>query len=447
MKIDVRRTTGFLLLVCVVSGCTREASSSAETQTIPVGNDLELTGKGYDTSWPKLYGPSGNCVANTPVPKASDANQWKAAWSIPAGTGYSAPVGVAGSLLIWDRIDNQVRLRKVRVADGDTLWSKSFSSEFVCDYAHYSSGPYSTPLIMGPLIYCISPEGVLRALTLRDGDLVWKCDLAKTFDVPTLGYPVGHSPLGLDDRVIVNVGGRKPSSCIVAFNAETGEIAWQAGEHLNERIYGSHGSPTSILVGGTDYVSTVTSDSILCVRAEDGQVHGQIKFGTESADTPNAATPVVIGDGILVSGFRANVLCLRIKPEGGFEEVWANRRSIESSYSPLTFVNGIVYGWHAFDRTLRCIDATTGNLHWKKRTVFGRGNHILFANATMGTQMIALGEDGCLGVIEVDQGSCEILSATPSPAIEGPCYSMPAWISGRLFIRNESELRCYELMQ
>jgi outer membrane protein assembly factor BamB len=49
----------------------------------------------------------------------------------------------------------------------------------------------------------------LRALDLKTGKLLWKRDLRAEMHVPQDFFGAGGTPLILDGRVIVNVGGKK----------------------------------------------------------------------------------------------------------------------------------------------------------------------------------------------------------------------------------------------
>ena len=283
----------------------------------------------------------------------------------------------------------------------------------------------------------LSAEGTLRAFSLADGSRTWDRQLSTEFNVPTLGYGVGHSPVLSKDRLIINVGGTGENEAVVALNPETGKTIWTGGTLRSERSNGSYGTPVVAEIYDQSLIFVVTPEGLMCLLADSGKELWSIPLATNSRDTPNSTTPVVVGDLVMCSMFRADAFCVRIKRDGSHEDVWQNRRSLETCYNPLTCVDGFVYGWHAFDRTFRCIELATGKVQWKKRSVFERGNQI-----AIGDKFLILGELGHVGCVRIDASEHNLLFYTEESLIEGPCYTSPAYSNQRLYVRNEKQLAC-----
>ena len=57
------------------------------------------------------------------------------------------------------------------------------------------------------------------------GELIWKRDLAKEFEIPNYFFGKGSNPIVFKETLIVNVGGSK-NRCVVGFNIKTGKTDW-----------------------------------------------------------------------------------------------------------------------------------------------------------------------------------------------------------------------------
>lgn len=433
-----------LFAMCLaLSGCGSPNETAdvpdnhSEHSTTPVPDSSSESDSAKIGNWSRLYGDDGTCRTASDGIELSSETIPSVQWSRDIGTGYSAPVVRNDAVVVFHRQGDFEVLTCLKAASGDVIWEQKFPTEFQCDYDAYSSGPYSTPLLTDSAVFAISAEGTLRAMSTADGRLLWTRHLSDDFGVPTLGYGVGHSPILDDDALIINVGGTNPKSVVVALNPDNGETIWAGGTLIDGRSEGSYGTPVVTTIHGHRLMFAVTSAGLMCLSRTDGAEKWTIPFATHSRDTPNSTTPVVVDDLVMCSMFRANAFCARVDAEGNCEEVWENRRSIETCYNPITCVDGFVYGWHAFDRTFRCVELATGDVVWKQRSPFERGNHI-----AIGNQFLILGELGHVGCVNISTSGYEEVFVSSEPLLEGPCYTSPAYSRRRLFVRNERRLLC-----
>ncbi|MEZ6058934.1 MAG: PQQ-binding-like beta-propeller repeat protein [Planctomycetaceae bacterium] len=364
-------------------------------------------------------------------------------WSRKIGTGYSAPVVADGRLILVHRCDDEEVVSCFNCETGEPLWEHRYGTAFECEYPTYSSGPYSTP-VTGDAAVCVqSAEGGLRCLSLSDGTLIWSRDLTQDYGVELQGYGVAHSPLLDHGRLFLNLGGTIGHSAVVALDAETGETIWTSGVSARAAEWGlSCATPVSAEVDGSPYLLVLASDALYCLNPDDGAILDRFKAGAHNRTNPNATTPLVVGDLVLLSICLDNCWCLRIQNDGQFQEVWQNKKTLQSLFNPLSFVDGCVYGWNSFDKTLRCIDLQTGAVLWKERTEFARGSQ-----AVADGKLFVIGEFGEFGVIAVNGAKYEKLFSTVEPLLKAPCFSRPALSNGRLYLRNEETLICLDLRQ
>jgi len=184
----------------------------------------------------------------------------------------------------------------------------------------------------------------------------------------------------------------------------------------------------------------LTAVGLVALDPANGKVQWTIDFHANQPDAVSAASPLVYGDVVLVSVYQAGSLCIRVLPDGKYAELWRNRRNFVSQFNPMICVDGYVYGWHFFDKSLRCIELTTGKLKWTHQSQVCRGTHI-----AVGDRMILFGEYGELACIDINPENVVERAMTASSLMTSPCFSSPALYEGRLFLRNEHELICLDL--
>ncbi len=116
------------------------------------------------------------------------------------------------------------------------------------------------------------------------------------------------------------------------------------------------------------------------------------------------------------------------------EEVWRNRTMRNHVSSSIIWENHI-YGFD--NATLKCLSVATGEQRWVKRG-FGKGSLIA--------------ADGLL-IILSDRGKLALAEATPQgyrgrgshQALGGKCWTEPVLAAGRLYLRNQRMMVCYDL--
>ena len=100
--------------------------------------------------------------------------------------------------------------------------------------------------------------------------------------------------------------------------------------------------------------------------------------------------------------------------------------------------DGYLYGnYGGYGDGFQCIEFATGKVMWKQR-VPGFGGGII-----VGDKLVYLSEHGSLILAEAKPVYKEL--ARLDKAIEGKCWSIPAFSNGRLFIRSNKEGACFDL--
>jgi hypothetical protein len=177
---------------------------------------------------------------------------------------------------------------------------------------------------------------------------------------------------------------------------------------------------------------------------QDGSVFWSIEQRPKAPDSLNATSPVVSGDRVLmVTGPGPGALCVRVLPGGGYEEMWRDRRVLDSQFNPLVCTGGYIYGYTSSRHggaVLRCVEVATGRMCWEWDSPLDRGT-MLAADG----KLILLGEHGHLAAVALDPHQARVVAPLIEPILAAPCYSTPALHRGRLYVRNEAALLALDL--
>jgi len=427
------RYVGPILIVSQATDTNAEDAPYPEPQSI----NLQTEETQSETEgWPQLFGPRQNSISDeSNIVTKWDAKGPKEAWRVPIGTGYSSPVVHRGQVIVLYRVEDEEIVSSFDLESGKSNWDFKYPTKYECQWPPHSSGPYSTPICSGNHVFVQGAEGTLRCLNFDDGTEVWGRNLSQEFDVPEQVFAVGHTPVLDGDLLIVNVGGKKAETGIMALTKSDGKTFWSSTNHK-----ASYSTPSVSTIHKKRFVFVLTGNGLVSLDRDTGNVYWEIEFHSKSDDAPAAVTPLVYGDIVLATVYQAGTICLRILPDGQYDELWRSRRSFESQFNPVVCIDGYVYGWHFFDQSLRCVELTSGKPQWKHKSILGRGTQI-----AVDGRLILFGEDGHLGSVDINPQELVEVCLTGEAVLKRPCYSAPALSDGRLIVRNEIELLCLDL--
>jgi outer membrane protein assembly factor BamB len=426
-SLNLSLAAGVLLIVgsCSHEDQLLERGAAAVERREPAGN------------WPQLFGPFNDATSS------EDAMQlnldWPAAgppvkWRHAVGSGYSSPVVSGGRLIVFHRIGDEEILECLDAKTGQSLWADKAPTKFQ-DRWHYSSGPYSTPVIDGGRVFAVGAEGRMSCVELASGKRIWKRELHKDYTVPLGMFAVGASPLVVDGLVIFNLGARKNKAGIIALDAKTGRTVWTATDHG-----AGMATPRVATIHGQRHLFVFTQHGLVCLDPQSGSVRWIEKFLANNPEKINATSPLVHGDRILISAESKGSVCLRVLPDGTHETAWKTRRDLQSQFCTLIGIDGFAYGFHALDRTFRCLNLADGKLQWKWPAAgedgVGRGSAV-----AVGNRFLLFGEHGKLASLEINSHKPLPKAITKRPLLKPSCFSSPALAGGLLYLRNEVETK------
>jgi outer membrane protein assembly factor BamB len=402
-------------------------ASDAVPPVAPAASSPSLTGSAYWTDYrgPHRDGHYTQSAILTAWPRQGPPQLWRQ----QIGGGYASVVIAEGRVFtIEQRREDEV----VAAYDFDTgkeLWTHSWPAHFRESMG--GPGPRATPTWHEGKLYALGAEGELQCLEAATGKLIWKKNILSDNGAGNLQWAMSGAPLIVDDKVIVLPGGRSGKS-IVAYNKETGAPAWKS---LNDQQ--SYTSPMLVTLAGRRQIVLISATRALAVRVEDGALLWDYPWSTDF--DINAAQPLIVDeDHVFVSsGYGHGAALLQITSQGDSlkaVEVWKNN-TMKNKFNSSVLHEGYVYGLD--ESILACIDVRTGKRKWKGGR-YGFGQLLL-----AGGHLIVLTE----------QGEVVLLKATPEghqevakfSALSGKTWNNPALADGRLIVRNQTEMACYDL--
>ncbi|MFQ5412970.1 MAG: PQQ-binding-like beta-propeller repeat protein, partial [Phycisphaerae bacterium] len=283
--------------------------------------------------WAAFLGPTHNAVSSeTHLLRDWPDTGPTLLWEMHAGTGYASPAVVGDRLVYFHRIGDVETIECLHPETGEYYWSYSYPATYKDRYG-FNNGPRSSPVIAHDLVFTHGAAGVMHAVDLRTGNVVWRRDLSAEFNVPQNYFGVGSTPLVHGRLVIINVGGRRgdddnaqPYPCVVALDTRTGKTVWAGGDQWGA----SYASPVPATIHGEDRIivlaggdSRPPTGGLLSLDPGTGHIDWRFPFRSRKYESVNAATPVVVGHQVFVSSaYRTGGSLIDIRPDGTHAIAW-----------------------------------------------------------------------------------------------------------------------------
>ncbi|MFT5524804.1 MAG: outer membrane protein assembly factor BamB [Pirellulaceae bacterium] len=402
-----------------------------------VSTFLANVGLSAENDWPQFLGPNRNGIsAETGLLEQWPADGPKEVWRVPGGVGMSGFAIGDGRLITMVQTTQSQFVLAVSPTTGKLIWK----TEIAPAYGNtMGNGPRGTPTISGDRVFVFTGEGVVAALELSSGKMIWAANAVKDLKGAPAEYGMACSPLVVGDRVVVIVGA--PKATVVAFNAKTGKTEWAAG---NETI--GYSSPVLLDVGGRKQIVAFTGSAALGIDPASGKLLWRYGYVTDYKC--NIATPIGHDGKVLISsGENHGSALLALKPNGDVfdvEEVWTSfgpKSVLRSEWQTAILLNGYLYGLDNVGSAgpvthLTCVNATTGERAWQQLR-FGKSNLV--------------SADGKL-FLSTMKGELVVAKASPNGYEEigrklyvGKTRQAPAISNGLLYLRDDRDIVCIDV--
>jgi outer membrane protein assembly factor BamB len=397
--------------------------------------------------WPGWRGPNRDAVST----ETGLLGEWKApgpplAWKATGlGGGFSSVAIAGGRIFTMGDREGKQHVFALSQADGKALWSANVGPPHDETYG----GPRGTPTVDGELVYALGTDGDLVCLEAASGKERWRKSLVRDFGGRVMsGWKFSESPLVDGDRLVVTPGAK--DGALVALDKKTGRELWRTAiPDLGPQ--GKDGAAYSSVVvsnaaGVRQYVQLL-GRGLVGVRASDGAfLWGYNRIANNVA---NISTPIVRANWVFAStGYQTGSVLLELHKtaEGGVaarELYFLDGKTLQSHHGGLVLVGNHVYGGHGQKAGFPiCVEFTTGKVVW--------GGNI--RNAGSGSAAV-LYADGNL-YFRYENGTMLLVQATPEGYHErgsftipdvGLSWSHPVIVDGRLYLREQDRLYCYDV--
>jgi outer membrane protein assembly factor BamB len=394
--------------------------------------------QGQTFNWPQWQGPDRNGLTK----ETGLLKQWpeggpKRRWLFEqCGDGYSGPAIVDGTLYISGERDGACQLIAINADTGKERWATAIGPTF---QNGWGGGPRNTPTVNDGRVYALSPTGDLVCLKADDGEKIWGTSLISLGgSVPNWGY--SESVLVDGDKVLCTPGG--PQGTIAAIDKISGDLLWQSKDltdlaHYSSIVRGEiHRKP--------QYVQLLEK-RLVGVSTEDGKLLWEVPWPGSVAVIP---TPIILGNHVFAtSGYGAGCMLVNVNASNKAEIVWDNKR-MKNQHGGVIHLNKFIYGY-SDEVGWVCLDARTGELAWRERDALGKG---------------AIGyADGRFYCVDQSEGNVVLIDASPEGWTErgrftlepqaknrsprGAIWVHPVVVNGKLFLRDQEYLYCYDVKQ
>ena len=405
--------------------------------------------------WPQWRGPNRDGVWHeTGVLEAFPADGLTVRWRARVGWGYSSPVVAKGRVYLTD-CQGPLPKAKERLLcfderTGTLLWDYSTDVTYAKDtYFVDKEGkptipgqlPTPTPVIDSGKVYSLGMHGNVVCLDAVKGDLVWRKDLAKEYQLGEFPCPKA-SPLIEKDLLIIAIGG-KPKACVIALDKHSGKEAWQA---LDDSV--THSSPIAITAGGKRQLIVWSNEAISSLDPATGGIYWRERLATSSDYV--ISTPVFYDNLLLIGG-----LMLQLDPAKPAASVlWpktkAVSRRILSNTSTALLQDDCVFSAKSNGQFV-CLEAKTGTQLWETDKVTDVKGGASIHPTQNGRSVFLYTERGELILAKLSSQGYREVSRTrllePTYPFGGRnvAWSPPAYANRCVFARNDKELICVSL--
>lgn len=401
-------------------------ANASESKAAPAGAPVKST-RNY---WTNYRGPARDGRYDEGLIRTTwPAEGLPLLWKQPIGGGYASFVIAEGMAFTIEQRRRQEIVAAYDVETGRELWTHGSDAEFIESMG--GDGPRATPTWEAGRLWALGAEGELRCFDAKTGKLHWSKNILADNGASNLQWGMAAAPLIVDDKVVVLPGGRSGKS-VVAYNKLTGAPVWRS---LNDTQ--AYVSPMLVTLAGKRQILVETSNRVVGLAVEDGALLWETGWNTDMGI--NCSQPIIVDANrlFLSSGYGKGAALVEVTSSGEgmtAHKVWENG-SMKNKFNSSVVYEGNLYGLD--EGILTCVDVKTGERRWKGGR-YGYGQVILAS--------------GHLIVI-TDAGELVLVKATPDKhtevakfsALEGKTWNYPAIADGRLLVRNQTQMACFDL--
>jgi len=354
-------------------------------------------------------------------------------WRRPVGPGWGSCSVVDGLLFTQEQRGEDELVSCYDALTGAELWRQATPTRFY--EAISGPGPRATPTFDAGRLYVQGATGWLTCCDARTGRVVWSVDL-KTHqgEVPTWGY--AGSPLVMDELVVVFLGAPHQRGT-AAFDRQTGELRWAAGEAIQ-----SYSSVQVATLAGQRQLLLLGGQGLESLDPAQGNRLWSFDWALEGINRD--VQPIVLGDDVWIStGLGGEMGWKRLTVQAGSEGWSVQEQWFQKTLRPY-HNDSVVDGDYAygFDQNIfTCVRLSDGQRMWRQGR-YGSGQVLLLARQKL---LIVQAETGDVVLVRANPDRLEELGRMAPLAAK--TWNHPVVAHGRLYVRNGEELVCLDVSE
>ena len=369
--------------------------------------------------WTSYRGPLQNGVSSEKMPPLP-AGELRQLWKTNVGIGTSSIVVSGERAFTMGNVRDKDMVYCFDAASGRQVWKHEY--QLSTDPRMFEGGTAATPTLDGNRVYSVSHQGDLFCLDAATGKPVWYKHYQQDLHGKRPQWGYAGSPLVEGNLLILDVGAHGAST--VALDKATGKTVWQSGDDD-----AGYASPIAADIAGKRTIVMFKATALVGLEAASGRELWRQPWKT-SYDV-NAATPIVLGNRILISSGYGHGCALYEVTSSGVSERWQSR-SLKSHVSTPVIWQGAIYGIDgnaSAKSPLVCLDLETGKEKWEENV---GGGSLVLADG----KLVVLSEVGELIIGDaVQTGFKPILR---QQVLGKRCWVQPTVANGRVYCRNNN---------
>ncbi len=428
------------LAVCSMLGEAQDATSGNRS----AARSKSVQAPDRESGWYQWRGPNRDGVSNETGlldlwPEQGPPLAWR---TRGLGGGMSSIVIAGDRLFTMGHLRGRCHLICRSLTDGAEIWSTAIGG----------NTPNCTPTVdpEAQLVFGLTSDGDLVCVAADSGREVWRKNYARDFGGRMMsGWGYSESPLVDGDRLICTPGAN--DAMLAALDNRTGRTLWTARQPADVGRHGADGAGYSSAVvshaaGVKQYVQ-VTGRGLISVAAEDGRTLWT--YNRIANNVANIPTPIVQGNFVFAStGYGAGGALVKISQQAGNlqanEVYFLDGNTLQNHHGGMILVGDHIYLGHGHNNGFpMCLEWKTGRVAWGGRTRGpGTGSAaIVLADGHLYFRY----EDATMALIEARSDSYHLKGAFPLACKNDKSWPHPVVYQGRLYLRDQDELLCYDL--